>query len=147
MCLSYHIKTENKIQNCGLLPLPSRCYNKKMPERFPTPEFSEEEQKLIQDLWMGEPGSEERFATLIQERQAAINSEPRPNAELSLFLAKLCVAAGAWKIALDYLLEVDMQAQQVEGAQDLFDTAGEMRKQIIEKYHPEFEESDPRFPK
>jgi hypothetical protein len=107
------------------------AYNKGMPEKIPSPEFSEEEQKLIEALWKGESGSEERFRALVKEREDAIRSDPRGNMELHLHIAKLCHAAGAWRIAWDYLESVREQAHgHGESAQDLFDAAMAMMDQI-----------------
>ena len=89
-------------------------YNKTMPEKFPSPEFSSEEEALIAKLrehGMDEETQKELIAwTEKQEAKANETNTPRANIELNVKRAKLYFAAGLKAEAWDILESVRIQA-------------------------------------
>ncbi len=98
-----------------------------MPEKFPSPEFSQEELQLIAKL--KERGLEDAEAkqellawTEAQEAKANETNTSRANVEMNIKRAKLYRAAGFKAGAWDVLESVRMQAHN-EGEADLYEEA------------------------
>ena len=94
-----------------------------MPEEFPSPEFSSEEETLIAKLrerGMNDETQKELIAwTEAQEARANEVNTPRASIELNVKRAKLYRAAGFKSEAWDVLESVRMQASN-EGEEDLY---------------------------
>ena len=98
-----------------------------MPEKFPSPEFSQEELRLIAKLKeRGLEGAEARQELLawteVQEGEASEINTSRANIEFNMKRAKLYLAAGFKAEAWDVLESVRMQAHN-EGEADLYEEA------------------------
>lgn len=98
-----------------------------MPERFPTPEFSEEELRLIRALDEKGPEDEETRKLLnawLDEEETKANAinTPRANIELNLKRAKLYAAAGFAQSARENAKDAMLQAAN-EGEPELWDAA------------------------
>jgi len=99
-----------------------------MPERFPSPEFSAEEQELIQALKerFDDPGTKEKLNQWLDQKEAWANEQNtgRANIEVNLMRAKLYAAAGFKDEAWGAFEDVRTQAHN-EGQEDLLRDAEE----------------------
>lgn len=99
-----------------------------MPEKFPSPEFSVEEQELIQALKenFDSPETKEKLNNWLDEKENWANEQntSRANIEVNLQRAKLYAAAGFKDEAREAFEDVRLQAYN-ENQEDLLSAAEE----------------------
>lgn len=99
-----------------------------MPEKFPSPEFSAEEQELIQALRenFDAPETKEKLNQWLDEKESWANEQntSRANIEVNLMRAKLYAAAGFKDEAREAFEDVRTQANN-EGEEELLKNAEE----------------------